>query len=275
MRPRSLIELTPLLDIVLIFSFVLIIRQHHTALLQGSEQERLRRSVAELEGELARKEELLRHYKADVDSSSLRIMQYEEQLSAQTALMEDALVQMSDRMADFFDQEELRLRSQKAQGKLQKADYQNFQDRLRQFVPDQETELIRKVYTLQELAAYATIIPVYVSSQNEILLDDQPTGIWLRDFDEAKGDFAEGLGQKFEERLYQRLEQDYERRKKSPERVGEVVLLTFGHSRQAMRGVLLAARRQTSRFFQQLRLREANARKVFYADMGFYPMQEK
>ena len=80
--------------------------------------------------------------------------------------------------------------------------------------------------------------------------------------------------EEFTQKLGNALENYYDNLRRSEQKPGELILITFGYSEQAMRGAISITEEVTKSFYQNLILRENRSKKVFYAPLGFYPKSQ-
>ena len=273
MRLRSIVELTPLLDVFLIIIFAFMINNKETVNEKQLELELQQHENELLTLALEKKEEELKQYKQNLDSSQIRVVQYEHELKEQKELLNQTISQVDKKMSLFFEEEKLELTQQNEEGTLTEIDYQNFLEKLEKIELQPSASFVEQVYILGELNAYASTISIYLSDSNEVWIDRKPTGISLTQFDEEIGDFSPELVTAFEEELKNTLKEFYTNSKKGDNKLGEVVLFTFGHSSAAMRGVINACSNTTEKFYQEVQQTEGSFRKVFYSNLGFYPFQ--
>ncbi len=275
MKLKSIVELTPLLDVFLILIFAFMINARQTASEQQLRVELTEHDNSLLRMELEAKAQQIEQYQQNLDSSQIRALRYEQELSAQKILLDETLGQIEEKMRLFFTESKSSLQARTQSGEVAQLDYDNFAQRLEQMELTPSASFIEQVYILGELNAYSTTISVYLDDSNRVWIDRQPTQIALTTFDEATGTFAPSLVEAFSNELHTALLAFYEGRKKGESKLGEVVLFTFGHGSAAMRGVIQATGSTTERVYRHVQHNEGSFRKVFYSNLGFYPFEQR
>lgn len=274
MKLRSIVELTPLLDVFLIIIFAFMINNRETV-----NEKQLELELIEHENELLTiaikdKEEELKQYQQNLDSSQIRIVQYEQELKDQKELLNNTLAEVDKKMMLFFEEEKLEIEQQNEEGILTDLDYTNFFEKLEKTELKPSESFVEQLYILGELNAYATTISIYLDDSNQIWIDRALTDISLNEFNTETGELSEEFVTVFKENLSTRLENYYDQRKKGDNKIGEVVLFTFGHSSASMRGVISESRQIVENFYKEVVQTEGNFRKVFYSNFGFYPFKK-
>lgn len=277
MNLRSVIELTPLLDVFLIIIFGFMINHKGTSDEKQLEVEMKEHEISLLKLKVEEKQEEISQYRKNLDSSQIRIARYEQELESQKVLLYQTLERVEKKMSLFFREAKSKQKKEKLEGKLAAADYQNFAERLEKMITTPSENFIEQLYVLEELNAYATTISIYLDTANQIWIDHKPSGAMLKnsDFDEKTGDFAPEKIEIFKKNLTEKLKNLYNDRKKGTDKMGEIVLLTFGHSNKAMRGVISISKKLTENFYKETLRTEGQFRKILYADLGFYPFAPK
>ncbi len=273
MKLRSIVELTPLLDVFLIIIFAFMINNRETVNEKQLDLELQKHENTLLSLEIENKDAELKQYKENLDSSQIRVLQYERELKTQKKVLDNTLAQVNEKMSLFFEEEKLELKRQNEEGDLTELDYQNFLERVEKIELQPSASFVEQVYILGELNAYATTISIYLSDSNAIWIDRTPAGISLNKFNEETGTFNPELVSAFNEELYSTLKEFYAQRKKGDNKLGEVVLFTFGHANEAMRGVIQESEKTIERFYQETLQNEGGYRKIFFSNFGFYPFQ--
>ncbi len=271
MKHKSVLELTPLVDIFLILVFGLTIHYEGKQDGYAFSLEVARQEAATAELTIREQETELARYKASLNRSASQVLAYEKQLEEQKALMDQAMLALAGKMGQFLGATALELEAQANNGTLRQEDYRNFLNTIDKLVPDNAQGMLERVYVLAELQAYATVVSVYLNDSSQLLIDKKQTGIRLRGFDEQLGAYPPGEQARFQEQLKTALENHYEAEKRGEQKLGEVVLFTFGHASGAVRTAIRLAQTTVSGVHKETALREGYARKVFYADLGYYP----
>ncbi|MDW7693994.1 hypothetical protein R9C00_04490 [Flammeovirgaceae bacterium SG7u.111] len=263
MKIRSVLELTPLLDIFLLLLFAFIVNKKQT----GSKELAIAQQTADS------LQQVIAEFSTDLDSSQQRALNYEKQLKEQRELLASSLKTVSEKLGEFLGTKTEEVRKKAEENLLSMDDYDQFAQNIESLELSDPNNLIQKVYMLKELQAITSIVSIYLGDNNEIFIDGAPTSISLQDLDEQTGSFPTEAVEGFKYQLKARLEETYLDRKTSEMKLGDVVLFTFGHSDQSMRGAISAGKAAVHDFYRDIELRENNARKVFYADLGFYPFE--
>ena len=271
MKLRSIIELTPLLDIFLILIFAFMIKAQSDIKVQKADVDMLQQEITEQRDSLASARSQISAFRENLDSSEIRTLQLEAQLIDREVQLKDGIHALSEKLSEFFGSTELELGDMVEDGELSDEDFQYFRKQISQFTPSQNPDIIRKVYTLTELEAYTSVFDVYLNEENEVELLGESTGIVLRDYDEEEDRFPASAIEQFGLSLSEKLEDAYRQKERSKERLGDVVMITFGYSNSAMRGAIKLTDRTIDDFYKELDVREKPGRKVFYAVLGYYP----
>ncbi len=273
MKLKSIIELTPLLDVFLILIFAFMINTKESANEQQLALEMAQHENSMLNIQLQEQTQQLQQYRQNLDSSQIRVLRYEQELAEQKELLTHTLSQVERKLSLFFEQQEQKLQAQSNDGSLTENDYQNFADHLEKMELNPSASFIEQVYILGELNAYASTITVYLDDSNQVWINRTPTELSLNSFDEKLGQFDPESVAAFSQQLQMLLKEHYNQRKKGENKLGEVVLLTFGHSNTSMRGVIRLVGNLTESFYQEMQQTEGSFRKIFYSNLGFYPFE--
>ncbi len=268
MKIKSLIELTPLLDVFLILIFAFLVSYRTRS---QSEQAAAKASVDSLQQIIKNLETKLEIYSSNLDSAELKSVRLLNQLREQQQMFQEAMISLSEDMADFFADSRLNALAMKEKGELSTEDFEKFLEGIEQIVPENKKEFIRKVYILKELDAFSSVLDVYVNDQNELLIQGKPTGLTLNDFDEKLDDFPKTSRERFEQKTRELLEQAFQNGLRGKEKFGDILLITLGHSGQTLQGVIALTKKCVSEFYRQIQRSEAGNRKILYSEIGYYP----
>ncbi|MBX2843403.1 MAG: hypothetical protein KTR26_16650 [Flammeovirgaceae bacterium] len=271
MKLKNFLELTPLIDVFLILLFVFMINQKEQE--QAFEQEKI-----QLSGDLKASYEKLADQKlksstfeSSLSESDKKIKMYEQELLAQKELLEKSTEEISRKLMDLFGQTSYSLEKKVLDRELTPDFYYQYLEQLQKTDLIDSTKIIQQIMVLGELKAYATIINIYVDNDNQVLLNGKALPISLGEFDENTGDFDLEMKESFIKGLIIELENHYEKQKKSKEKLGEIVMITFGHAEKTLTGVIRITESVLRKYFAETRQIEGNSKKIFYSNMGYFP----
>jgi biopolymer transport protein ExbD len=266
---RSLIELTPLLDVflILIFAFLVGYKTQNQKVEKKylSERDSLVSSQMVLESKLS-------SYRGSLDSTQLKASAMLNQLTEQQELFRQTMIRLSEDFADFFQDSRIHADSLKKSGALSNQDYEKYLESIEELIPENRQEFIRKVFVLKELSSYSTVFDIYLDDENQLHIQNSPTSIMLNDFDERLDDFPEASKKRFTQKAVQFLEAAYQKGQKGKEKFGDIILITFGHGGQSMQGVIGLSKKIAKDFYQQIQQEQAGRKKVLFSDLGYYPL---
>lgn len=270
MKLKSVVELTPLLDVFLILIFAFMIKANQDIQISKEDLKKMREQLSLTQDSLVSKQQLIASYQENLDSSQVRVLRLESALSEQKIQLNEGIKALSEKLEKFFGTMEIELEAMVEDGELNESDFDYFKNQIAAFQPENHLGIIQKIYTLTELEAYATVFDVYLDSSNEISLYGEPTGVALYGYDESEDRFPPERVEAFVNGLENVLDEAYRDKLRSTEKVGDIVLITFGYSNDAMRGGIKLSDRVINDYYKALEDRESG-RKVFYAPLGFYP----
>ncbi len=274
MKFRSITDLTPLIDVFLILVFVLLIGNRQELQSTVLEVTQLQNSVDSLQNVNDLQKSLNEAFQQDLSASEDSIIKYRRALEVQQNTLQSTIVAISGKLSKLFGATTLDLQEKVLNNQLSLEDYDQFVTRLESLELTEQEGLIEKIYILSELQSIATTINVYLDSGNVVRIAGEPTNIALNRFNTETGDFEEQAQLEFKKALDSALENFYDDLRRSEEKPGDLILITFGYSEKAMRGAIKIAENQTKNFYKDLMLREAGSKKIFYAPLGFYPTSQ-
>ncbi len=269
MKLRSLIELTPLLDVFLILIFAFL--AGYKAKTQTAE-EKNKVQLDSIESANKYLESKLSTYMSSLDSTRLKAAATLSQLEAQQELFRQTMINLSEDFADFFEDSRINAEELKNKGELSSQDYDKFLESIEELIPENRKEFIRKVFVLKELNSYSTVFDIYIDDQNQLHIQNKPTGIFLNDFDERIDDFPTPSKDRFFQKTTEWLESAYSKGQKGKEKLGDIILISFGHGGQTMQGVIALAKKAAKEFHQKIQNIEKGSRKVLFSELGYYPI---
>ncbi|MEN7548036.1 hypothetical protein AAG747_08950 [Rapidithrix thailandica] len=275
MKLKSLLELTPLVDVFLILLFAFMINSRQTTEAQQASLLEAKQQEATLIERVRNLEEQLLQYQSHLDASHEQVLEYQWRLEEQGRVLDETLIDLSGRLSGFFGRLDSVLQQEVLQGQLSQDDFDRFRNRVGALGLDQTENMIRKIYLLSELEAYASFINIYLDSSNQVILNDQVTGVSLSSYDTELDDFEPQAKKLYLDNLEKLLWEQYQTLLKGNQKLGDVVMITFGHSATAMTGVVSLTDQVLNNFYLKLKTAEGNARKVFYSSLGFYPIKNQ
>ena len=275
MKIRSITDLTPLIDVFLILVFVLLIGAQEGKKITEAQISDLQQKIDSLQQISDLQLELNQAFKDDLSASEDSILKYRQELKIQQNTLQSTIVSISEKLSQLFNETDLTLQQKVFDNELSAEDYNTFTEKLENLQLTQQEGLIEKIYILSELESIATVISVYLDSGNVIRIDGSMQPIQLNEFDSETGDFTEEARNNFSENLQNTLLGHYESLRRGNQKPGEIVLITFGYSEQAMRGAIRITEKVSKNFYNELIVREAGGKKVFFAPLGFYPLSNE
>lgn len=274
MKFKSITDLTPLIDVFLILVFVLLIGSNQKQQETVIEANRLNNSIDSLQ-QIAKVQQALNEaFQQDLSASEDSIIKYRQALEIQQQTLQNTIVSISGKLSELFNETTLDLQQKVLANKLSMEDYDTFTQKLEDLKLTEQEGLIEKIYILSELQSVATTITIYLDSGNVISIAHEVQPLALNQFDDNTGDFDIEAKEQFAQKLSSTLENYYDNLRRSEQKPGELVLITFGYSEQAMRGAISITTDVTKTFYQNLMLRENGSKKIFYAPLGFYPKSQ-
>jgi|GEM_PF-4338758 len=274
MKFKSITDLTPLIDVFLILVFVLLIGNNQKLQETAMRANQLNDRIDSLQQIALVQKELNEAFQQDLSASEDSIIKYRQALEIQQQTLQNTIVSISGKLSELFNETTLDLQQKVLDNRLSMEDYDTFTQKLEDLKLTEQEGLIEKIYILSELQSIATTITIYLDSGNVISIADELQPIALNKFDENTGDFDMDAQEQFSQKLSNALESYYDNLRRSEQKPGELVLITFGYSEQAMRGAISITEDITKSFYQNLILRENRSKKVFYAPLGFYPKSQ-
>ncbi|WP_020526537.1 hypothetical protein [Flexithrix dorotheae] len=271
MKLKNLLELTPLIDVFLILLFVFMINQKEGEQAFETEKNQIEGELKASLEKLADQQQKSLAYESSLDESERKIKMYEQELLAQKELLEKSTAEISRKLMDLFGQTSYSLENKVLDGELTPDFYYQYLDQLQNTDIVDSTKIIQQIMVLGELKAYSTIINIYVNNNNQVLINGKTLSISLGEFDENTGDFAPEMKESFETGLKNELENHYEVQKKSREKLGEIVMITFGHAEKTLTGVIKLTDSISRAFYSETRQIEGNSKKIFYSNLGYFP----
>lgn len=271
MRFKSITDLTPLIDVFLILVFVLLIGNRQELEDTTRQINQLQTSVDSLQAINSLQQSLNQAFQQDLSASEDSIIKYRQALEVQQNTLQNTIVSISSKVSNLFGATTINLQDKVLNNQLSLEDYDHFVEKLESLELTEQEGLIEKIYILSELQSIATTVNVYLDSGNVVTIANETTTIALNQFNEETGDFEENAKEVFKTELTQQLDTFYEDLRRSETKPGELILITFGYSEQAMRGAIKIAENETKNFYKDLILREAGSKKIFFASLGFYP----
>ncbi|UZR95447.1 hypothetical protein [Chondrinema litorale] len=275
MKIRSITDLTPLIDVFLILVFVLLIGAQEGKKITEAQISDLQQKIDSLQQISDLQLELNQAFKDDLSASEDSILKYRQELKIQQNTLQSTIVSISEKLSQLFNETDLTLQQKVFDNELSAEDYKTFTEKLENLQLTQQEGLIEKIYVLSELESIASVISVYLDSGNVIRIDGITRPIQLNEFDSETGDFSDVARNDFSENLQTTLLDHYENLRRSNQKPGEIVLITFGYSEQAMRGAIRITEKVSRNFYNELIVREAGGKKVFFAPLGFYPLSNE
>ncbi len=274
MKFKSITDLTPLIDVFLILVFVLLIGSNQKQQETVIEANRLNNSIDSLQQIAKMQQALNEAFQQDLSASEDSIIKYRQALEIQQQTLQNTIVSISGKLSELFNETTLDLQQKVLANKLSMEDYDTFTQKLEDLKLTEQEGLIEKIYILSELQSVATTITVYLDSGNVISIAHEVQPLALNQFDDNTGDFDIEAKEQFAQKLSSTLENYYDNLRRSEQKPGELVLITFGYSEQAMRGAISITTDVTKTFYQNQMLRENGSKKIFYAPLGFYPKSQ-